>query len=174
MERCAFTYGCTKESVHAGRCNGHYQRFHRDGVDKPDPPKMPARFWRFVEKSDTCWTWTGAKVRGYGYFRLEGKQRKAHRVSYELLVGPISEGLTLDHLCQNKGCVNPQHLEPVTSGENARRQARGMTACRREGHPFDEGNTWIDKRGRRVCRACRRKATFDWWHKQHPNAGYRE
>lgn len=80
-----------------------------------------ALFWARVDRSGglfACWPWTGPTVRGYG--RLHGR-RATHRVAYELLVGPIAEGLTLDHLCRNKLCANPAHLEPVTLAENIRR-----------------------------------------------------
>ena len=81
------------------------------------------RFWSKVDKQDGCWLWTAAKHSGgYGAFNvtLNGKPRAAvaHRVSYELCVGPIPEGMLLDHICFNKLCVNPSHLRPVTSKQN--------------------------------------------------------
>ncbi|WP_411732175.1 HNH endonuclease signature motif containing protein [Paeniglutamicibacter sp.] len=76
-------------------------------------------FWAKVRKTNSCWVWTAAKVKGYGKFQ----KHRAHRWSYEHLVGPIPEGLTLDHLCRNRACVNPEHLEPVTVEENVRRAA---------------------------------------------------
>jgi hypothetical protein len=89
------------------------------------------RFWSKVDDSGSrgCWEWLAAKERtGYGTFfcrhvigRGTAIPERAHRVAYELLVGPIQAGLTLDHLCRNRGCVNPAHLEPVTRGENVRR-----------------------------------------------------
>lgn len=169
METCVFSFGCNQPVYGAGRCNRHYQRFHKYGHDEPDPLQMPERFWRFVVKGDGCWEWIGAKVRGYGYFRLGGKQRKAHRVAYELLVGPIPDGLTIDHLCQNKGCVNPEHMEPVSVSENLSRLGRRMSACRR-GHPFTPENTYVQKRGSRVCRTCIRAAQRRWW-QQRPDRG---
>lgn len=84
---------------------------------------LAEKFHRYVLKGDYCWEWVGSKRYGYGQFRDGAKVRKAHRVSYELAVGPIPEGLTLDHLCYNTSCVNPAHLEPVTIAENIRRAA---------------------------------------------------
>lgn len=97
-----------------------------------------------------CWEWTGQIKAGYG--RLSGAS--AHRISYEVFIGPIPSGLTLDHLCYNPPCVNPDHLEPVTAIENLRRQrSASKTECK-SGHPYDELNTYIRPSGHRDCRAC--------------------
>lgn len=123
-------------------------------------------FWR-VDKTDPngCWLWTGSREpKGYGRFWLNGQQFKAHRAAYELLVGPIPEGLVLDHLCRVRVCVNPAHLEPVTNRENILRgEGRTAVQARRthcpKGHPYDEANTIVRQRhGRptRQCRACAR------------------
>lgn len=84
------------------------------------------RFWSKVDASAPCWVWTAASAgKGYGKFTLSanGKTRYplAHRYSWELLVGPIPEGMTLDHLCKNRKCVNPDHLEVVTQAVNCLR-----------------------------------------------------
>lgn len=82
------------------------------------------RFWVKVEKTSSCWIWTGSRNgRGYGLFGASsgGAPVRAHRFSYELRFGPIPEGMQLDHLCEVKACVNPDHLEPVTNEENSRR-----------------------------------------------------
>lgn len=85
------------------------------------------RFWLRVEKTDTCWEWIGrTNEKGYGLMQVKPsgcphQTMTAHRLSYQLLVGPIPDGLTLDHLCRNTSCVNPEHLEPVTLEENVRR-----------------------------------------------------
>ncbi len=115
------------------------------------------RFWKRVSKTPTCWNWTGkSDKKEYGRITHRGLQTNAHRVSWILLRGEIPEGLTLDHLCQNKRCVNPDHLEPVTRGENARRYMLGRTHCK-NGHEFNPINTRIAKKdGRRQCRICHR------------------
>lgn len=107
-----------------------------------------------------CWLWYGSTNKdGYG---RSGKQRQgkpylAHRWVYEELVGPIPEGLTLDHLCRNPTCVNPQHLEPVPIAENCRRGARATQTHCKYGHEFTEENTYRRAHGRRECRVCIRE-----------------
>jgi hypothetical protein len=131
------------------------------------PARTPIadRFYDKVEKTDTCWLWTAAKVRnGYGIIGAGGAGNGflyAHRVSYELSVGPIPDGLFLDHLCRVRHCVNPEHLEPVTTAENCRRAAAAVTHCP-QGHVYDEANTYVythHKHGwtMRFCRACGRE-----------------
>jgi hypothetical protein len=122
------------------------------------------RFWARVRRTVTCWLWEGCKDRlGYGEVCYRGGNRKAHRRSYELLVGPVPDGLELDHLCRNPSCVNPAHLEPVTHAENVRRGISGSvngarqaakTHCKR-GHPYSAENTRTH-RGMRQCRTCKR------------------
>lgn len=76
-------------------------------------------FWNKVQKSNDCWRWIGRiESYGYGRFYFKGKLILAHRMAYELLVGEIKEGLQLDHLCRNRWCVNPAHLEQVTQKQN--------------------------------------------------------
>jgi hypothetical protein len=125
--------------------------------------KYVADFWRFVERrgSGECWPWRGPVKRGgYGFFTVRDPRKRtvyAHRQAYELLVGPIPAGLTIDHLCRVPGCANPAHMEVVTRSENNRRR-RGFNqkARCRNGHEFTPANTRIDKRGFQVCRACHR------------------
>lgn len=123
------------------------------------------KFWEKVIKigNGGCWRWKGAIVGGenggYGQFRVGDRRIVAHRVAYELLVGPIPEGLELDHLCRNRWCVNPAHLEPVTHLENMRRAPRWQdknikTHCIR-GHEYTPENTYVNKKtGARRCRMC--------------------
>lgn len=119
------------------------------------------RFWAKVEKTSGCWIWTGTRVRGYGQFSRSRRDRVyAHRFAYEEIVGPIPEGLTLDHLCRNKACVNPDHLEVVSQRENSLRgEARNYVTIRTgvcpRGHAFAGANVYLQPNGKRACRACR-------------------
>ncbi len=119
-----------------------------------------------------CWLWTGHvhSRSGYGTLRVDKRIIRAHRYSYEAQVGPIPEGLNLDHLCHTRDqdcaggptclhrrCVNPDHLEPVTIAVNVNRGAKGkdrLTHCP-QGHAYEGSNLYVDKTGRRHCRACR-------------------
>ena len=122
-----------------------------------------ARFWAKVTKTGTCWVWSAARDRyGYGKFGLNGAIVLTHRLAYESIVGPIPEGLELDHLCRVRACCNPAHLEPVTHQENARRGDAGgvnhrnrvKTHCLK-GHAFDAANTYVTPTGARKCRTCK-------------------
>lgn len=130
------------------------------------------RFWSYVDTTAGvlgCWPWLGALASGYGSLSVRGTSRQAHRVGYELMVGPVPEGLQLDHLCRNRACCNPAHLEPVTLRENVRRGAAVRTGYQpgrvkvsptrkthcRNGHAFTAENTYVWPNGqRRRCLTC--------------------
>ena len=119
------------------------------------------RFWQYVVigGEQDCWLWTGHTVKGYGHFRVGKRMSYAHRLAYEELVGTISDGLVLDHLCRVQKCVNPAHLEPVTSRINTLRGQTNAAANIRKthcpkGHEYDLFNTFVQGR-RRYCRSCR-------------------
>ena len=116
--------------------------------------------------SNGCWLWLKCKDRGgYGQIWFNGKRRLTHRISYELYVGPIPEGLQIDHLCRVRACCNPLHLEPVTSAENNRRgEPANRTHCP-QGHEYSEENTYIYENTRN-CRVCQRIRCLAHYHRK--------
>lgn len=153
---------CDRPARALGFCSTHYRRQNVTGTTADLRPKVAERFWaKFERMPGGCWRWTDdIKPSGYGQMSVDGRLIYAHRLAYELLVGPIPEGLTIDHLCRVRACVNPSHLEPVTIGENVLRSdsftavnAR-KTHCLR-GHAFDETNTVVTSQGYRDCLTCR-------------------
>lgn len=151
-------------------CTTHYERWRQHG----DPlavlsnyGKSPEeRYLLWTDKNGPvpdhrpdlgpCWLWTGhVDTNGYGIIKVDGKNRKVHRWSYEHHVGPIPPGLDPDHLCRVEACSRPTHLEPVTPGENQRRGLNGelKTHCR-NGHPYTAENVKLNTYGKRHCIIC--------------------
>lgn len=115
-------------------------------------------FWSKVDAAGDCWTWMAGRTgEGYGAFWVLDKQHLAHRWAYETLVGLVPTGLTLDHRCRDRSCVNPDHLEPVTYAENFRRGPRiNRTTCIR-GHSL--ADAYVKKNGYLNCRQCVTEST---------------
>lgn len=165
--------GYTSGGCRCDACRGAATRHRREWRWRTGRSKRrqssEARFWEKVTKSEGeegCWLWTAALSRGYGVFKAAGSPRNqpAHRFAYELLVGPIPDGLDLDHLCHepasclggescaHRRCVNPAHLTPTTRGENIQRgqnHNRRKTCCPTCGGPYS-----LRASGRRICRPC--------------------
>ena|SRR5665647_3502531 len=116
---------------------------------------LPARMRsRLSVGPGDCWNWNGCvTTNGYGMVRHRGKGMRPHRVVFEFLGTPVPDDMTVDHLCRNKLCCNPAHLEVVTNATNVRRWADSITECP-QGHLYNEANTYIDKRGYRSCKTC--------------------
>lgn len=167
--------GCNIGSQSLGYCRLHYERVHANGTPELAPrPTLEQRFWALVNRDGECWPWLGVKVKGTGYgsFRNDGRTNSAHRWAYELAIGPVPEGLVLDHLCHkpdgscpggavcpHRLCVRPDHLKAVTQSENVRRGLlRSKTTHCPQGHPYEGYNLiTLPSRGgtSRTCRLCK-------------------
>lgn len=165
---------CARKRYCRGWCYLHYTRWKKSGDVRADiPPRDEiTENDRFdmcvsVDPETECWNWTGSSIvtGGYGQFMIRNQTKmRVHRYSYERHIGPIPEGLTIDHLCRNRLCVNPDHLEAVTHRENTLRgtapsavNAR-KTHCLR-GHEFTKENTKLESYRygvHRKCRTCQR------------------
>lgn len=159
---------CNDRRLARDWCSAHYQRWRRHGDPlagrAPPGGDVAERFWAKVDRSggpDACWPWMAGRFSsGYGVFVFNRKSVPAHRWAYESEIGPIPEGLELDHLCRNRACQNARHLEPVTHAENVRRgeglaaQNARKTHCLR-GHEFTAENTYLRSGGNRQCRDCK-------------------
>jgi hypothetical protein len=161
-------------SVVAGELQAEAER---KGMLALGKPTLMDRFIdRLLVMPSGCWEWMGSRnEQGYGRMKVGGRYVSAHRIAYELFVGPIPDGLEPDHLCRNHACVNPSHLEPVTHRENVLRgaspsaqQAR-QTHCKR-GHPLSGTNLVVRCDGARICKTCRRERE----HRKRMSAGEAE
>lgn len=144
------------------------ERYHNRKLSPPKPQTTIERFWTKVQKQEGgtgCWIWTGSKMKdGYGHLGINGKMVLAHRFAYEQYYGLLSASLEVHHRCENPSCVRPDHLEAVTHSRykeltprNITYQASLKTHCP-QGHPYDEENTYIDRKGSRNCRECHRQS----------------
>jgi hypothetical protein len=131
-------------------------------MDLPLKDKMLKRMESKITKTDYCWIWNRhVKTNGYAQILFNGREIMAHRVMYMLLIGEIPQDMQIDHLCRNKRCMNPNHMDVVTQQENMRRMFALRTHCRR-GHEYNKLNTYIrmkkQKNGKtypdRICRLC--------------------
>lgn len=126
------------------------------------------RFWARVFRGEVCWEWQGGRdSNGYGQLWFNNKRAGAHRVAYLLERGPIPPGLVIDHLCHNRKCVRPDHLQLSTVAANSSRKITAgqprKTHCV-NGHQFTDENTKIRPKGRRKCRACDRDQAMKRYH----------
>ena len=171
MPNCS-TVDCSQlaRSKTAALCDMHYKRNWRYGsvhAVRPNQKTPWERFWVKVDASGDCWEWT-ASTRGAGYGQFGWAPDRiidAHRVVWELLVGPIPEGLTIDHLCRNKICVNPDHLEVVTYQENINRSPVSPSRRRYcpQGHPLFGDNLRVVSGARRCINCDRRRSREQYW-----------
>lgn len=155
--------GCNRRHLARGLCGTHYSYFRYHGMPTLAPAPLRERFESRVERQASCWIWTGATSdTGYGTIVDDsGTPRLAHRVSYEMHIGPIPDGLVIDHLCRVRNCVNPRHLEPVTHRENVLRGVAPAVVthrtkrCKRN-HEITPANSYVRPDGKGVlCRTCR-------------------
>jgi len=170
--RCSVA-GC--EGVPAARqlCSKHYQRWWRRGslelAPGYEPRTLQQRLEAKIVKGPGCWTWMGSHdPEGYGKISVRSRMTNAHRIAYQIYVGPIPEAYEVDHLCRNRGCVNPAHLEAVPKpvniarGEGAAARYARRTHCK-HGHEYTPANTRLSRTGTRQCRECERLRTRRRW-----------
>ncbi len=139
---------------------------------------LPKRFWSKIKTSNIhsyngtpCLEWTAfIDPNGYGKFKLNGKTKRAHRLSYEESKGKIPDGLVMNHICRTRHCVNPDHLEAITQQENCQKGIAGFVGGLKQrlkthcphGHPYSKENTYVYPNGSRECRICKRIKSRQW------------
>ena len=152
------------KTLKSGMCGMHVSRLDRTGTTDLRPYDHQAateRFWSKVDKTATCWLYGGTILSsGYGQFKVQYRVYMAHRYAYEVSVGPIPDGLTLDHVkdrgCAHLNCVNPAHLEPVTQVENLRRSGAVSAVNSRKTECPTCGSAYsVDGNDQRFCKPCR-------------------
>lgn len=161
---------CDRPRRAQGRCGKHYQAARAHGVlatIQPQGRTALERFYAYLDTHDPaqCWRWQGATDKdGYGVFSPSGKGTvRVHRWAYEQLVGPIPDGLVLDHLCEQRDCANPQHTRPTTNRNNVLRSATSPSAVNarkaecHQGHALAGDNLTVNANGARLCRICERE-----------------
>jgi len=153
------------------RCNHLLQLWYNYYMNKPlSDEKFAQKFWSNVEKTDSCWLWTASiNTQGYGNITRQYKKILAHRYSYEHSNGFIPSGHEIDHLCENKICVKPDHLVAITRSDHAKHTAQMIRKMSLErthcanGHELNDENSYLYSRPngaegnvRRVCRSCKK------------------
>lgn len=173
MRKSCDSPGCLRPA--ATYCPKHKWQRKNHGTLLLQPKNREREFWAKIRKGapDDCWPWTtGHNGHGYGIHTWDGRQQPAHRIAYTLTIGPIPDGLQLDHTChttdctgdtqcEHRRCCNPAHLQPVTNAENSsgdrarRHRGHQVTHCPK-GHEYTPENTRIGNNGYRNCRTCER------------------
>jgi HNH endonuclease len=156
---------CAAKHYARGWCFVHYMQWFRTGKVRAEPrPTLEQRFWAQVDKTETCWLWTGVQFStGYGQIKVNRKTSLAHRIAWYLTTGAMPGG-PLHHSCGVKHCVNPAHLHEHSRLSHAEEHKRlgnasghgHETECP-AGHSYDEENTYVDRTGSRHCKRCGRE-----------------
>lgn len=163
MRICEIAW-CSSKHYARGWCYNHYMQWFRTGKVREEPPlTLEQRFWSRVDKTATCWLWTGILFpAGYGQIKVNGKVSPAHRIAWYLTTGSMPAGY-LHHSCGVKRCVNPAHLHLHDRKSHAAEHKRlgnasghGRETHCPAGHAYDEKNTHVDRSGSRHCRRCGR------------------